>query len=421
MRHSLLALPVVLLACGTPPPTYEADVRPILGASCNSCHVAGGIAPFALTDYETAKTMKDAIRAAVEARTMPPYLASDGCTTYADDQRLSADQISTIAKWAEAGAPRGTPSAQPTAQTVVENHLPQVDLSIEMPVTYTPTKSPDDYRCFVIDWPKTEDTYVTGFNVLPGNPRVVHHVIAFLMTPDRAQRALDLDTADPAPGYECFGGPGGNQATANWLGSWAPGVTASMYPAGTGLLVKPGSKVVLQVHYNTTAAPEGERADQTRVELALASTVQKKAFILPWASPDWARKGLMPIPAGSADVEHTFALDPSQFLGFLSQGQLTSGQGVRMYAAGLHQHLLGSKSRLQIDRADGTKECLLDIPRWDFHWQRSYRFEKTKLLRPGDALRITCHWDNSAPGARDANWGEGTGDEMCLGIMYVSE
>lgn len=428
----LLALScLALVACGTPAPTYETDVRPLLEASCTSCHVAGGIAPFALTDYEQAKLHKEAIRIAVETRSMPPYLAGEGCTDYADDLRLSAEQIATISKWAEAGAPQGTPVASRPAPQALENRLPQVDLELSMPIRYTPTKSPDDYRCFVIDWPKDSDTYVTGFNVHPGNPRVVHHVIAFLMTPDRVQQAMDLDAADPAPGYECFGGPGGNQATVNWLGSWAPGVTANMYPAGTGLLVKPGSKVVLQMHYNTSAAPEGEREDQTRIELALASSVEKKAFILPWASPDWVRRGQMPIPAGQEDVTHTFALDPSQFLGFISQGQLASGQGVRLYAAGLHQHMLGTASRLEIERADSSKECMLDIPRWDFHWQRSYRFAKTKVLRPGDSLRVTCHWNNTDANqpayggvklpARDANWGEGTGDEMCLGIMYVSE
>jgi hypothetical protein len=64
-------------------------------------------------------------------------------------------------------------------------------------------------------------------------------------------------------------------------------------------------------------------------------------------------------------------------------------------------------------------------------WQRSYRFAKPRIFKPGDTLGITCHWDNSeanqplvggvkqAP--RDVNWGEGTGDEMCLGIFLITE
>lgn len=423
----------LLSACGTakPAPTWEADVKPLMAASCVSCHVEGGIAPFALTSYEQVSAMKDAVRLAVESRRMPPYLAGDGCADYADDQRLSPEQVAMLGAWAEAGAPRGGPETPPIAATAVAPSLPRVDLMLEMPTAYTPQASPDDYRCFVVDWPGQADTYVTGFHVKPGNARVVRHVIAFLIQPERVQGVMDLDASEAGPGYTCFGGPGGSNASLGWLGSWAPGVLPSMYPENTGLLVRPGSKVVLQVHYNTSAAPEGQREDRTTVELALADSVQKRAFIMPWANPDWVRQSKMPIPAGEKDVTHQWAMDPTQFLSYLTANQVPNGQGFRVYAAGFHQHLLGTKGRLDIKRADGTRECLLDVPRWDFHWQRSYRLAKTKIFRPGDLLGISCHWDNSAenqplvggvPQApRDVNWGEGTGDEMCLGIFYISE
>jgi hypothetical protein len=62
----------------------------------------------------------------------------------------------------------------------------------------------------------------------------------------------------------------------------------------------------------------------------------------------------------------------------------------------------------------------LDIPRWDFNWQNSYRLREPRVVRPGDQLAIECHWNNSAPGAVDTNWGEGTSDEMCLGVLYMT-
>jgi hypothetical protein len=430
LRFAPLAL--LAFACGSSKSTtYEKDIKPIMEARCVSCHATGGIAPFELTTFEQVSAMKDAVRLAVESRRMPPYLAGDGCTDYADDQRLSAEQIAAIGAWIDTGAPRGTLTGSPTTTVAKQESLPRVDLALEMPVTFTPQSSPDDYRCFVIDWPRAADSYVTGFHVKPGNARVVHHVIAFLVQPEKAQAVLDLDAKEAGPGYTCFGGPGGSTSSMGWLGSWAPGVQAAMYPDGTGLLVRPGSKVVLQVHYNTAAAPEGQRDDRTTVELALADSVQKRAWIMPWANPDWVRRGQMPIPAGRKDVEHSWALDATQFLGVLTQQQVPSGQGFRVYAAGLHQHLLGSSGRLDITHPDGTRECLLDVPRWDFHWQRSYRFAKTKLFKPGDRLGISCRWDNSAEAQpliggvkqppHDVNWGEGSGDEMCLGIFYISE
>ena len=70
--------------------------------------------------------------------------------------------------------------------------------------------------------------------------------------------------------------------------------------------------------------------------------------------------------------------------------------------------------------ADGTTECMLDVPRWDFHWQGAYVLQNKTTFNPGDKMYLECHWDNSA-GTTDVNWGEGTGDEMCLTGFYVTQ
>ena len=46
--------------------------------------------------------------------------------------------------------------------------LTRVDRTLEMPGPYTVQLSPDEYRCFVLDWPETQDKYVVGFS---SNPR----------------------------------------------------------------------------------------------------------------------------------------------------------------------------------------------------------------------------------------------------------
>jgi copper type II ascorbate-dependent monooxygenase-like protein len=102
-----------------------------------------------------------------------------------------------------------------------------------------------------------------------------------------------------------------------------------------------------------------------------------------------------------------------------------------VYSAGLHMHQLGTHGSLRIDRADGTSECMLDIPQWNFHWQGSYTFAQPKTLNPGDKLSVECHWDNSAENQpvvggvkmppQDVTWGEGTFDEMCLGTFYITQ
>lgn len=424
---------VLLVSCGSPQVTYERDVRPVMESRCTSCHSTGGIAPFELTTYEQVAALKDAIAFSVKNRTMPPYLAAPGCTEYADDQNLSDEQIAMLQTFASTGAQRGTVTKPPSSSSAsLDTSLPQIDVTLGMAQPWTPMKDPDDYHCFVIDWPHQTDKYVTGFNVKPGNTRVVHHAIAFLIQPDKVSTITALDDAEPGPGYTCYGGPGNNQSSVAWVGSWAPGVSPSMYPPDTGLLITPGSKIVLQMHYNTAAAPNAmDRVDQTFIELALADTVKRKAFIMPWANPDWVRNRKMPIPAGQADVKHSFQFDPTGFLRNISGGVLQNNAAVRVHAAGFHQHVLGTGGRLEIERPDGTNQCLINLPRWDFHWQRSYRLASPKVLRVGDQLKLSCSWNNTdqfqpvvngqRQPTRDVNWGEGTGDEMCLGILYVSE
>jgi hypothetical protein len=74
---------------------------------------------------------------------------------------------------------------------------------------------------------------------------------------------------------------------------------------------------------------------------------------------------------------------------------------------------------------------MLDIERWNFHWQRTYRLAAPQMVSPGDRLSVECHFDNT-PGhqplvggapipPRDAWWGEGTADEMCIGFIYVTQ
>jgi hypothetical protein len=428
---------LVLAACGVPSaappsPTYERDIAPLVQEHCQGCHVPNGIAPFSLTTYEEVTQMQVAARADIEARKMPPFLAAKGCTDYSNDISLSDDQIAMFGAWIDTGSPRGTPSA-PTQQQAVNtptDELPRVDATLSMPVSYTPQTSPDDYRCFVLDWNQTTDKFVTGFRVVPGNPKVVHHVIAYLAAPDQVAKVQAKDAADPLPGYTCFGGPGAGADT--WLGAWAPGAIGGMYPPNTGLKVVAGSKVVLQIHYNLQSAGT-DTTDLTQVQVALDDTVMRQAVLAPWTNPDWTDGMNMKIPAFQSDVEYDFSYDPTPIMSWLTNGVLTDGVGLRFYSVMAHQHLLGKSSKLEILRNgdEAQSECLLDIPRWDFHWQRSYRFSQGKIFHPGDQLKITCHWDNSAQAqpvingvqqtSRDVYWGEGTTDEMCLGLLYITD
>ena len=128
----------------------------------------------------------------------------------------------------------------PPAEGLALPALERVDQTLEMPVDYTPTAQPDDYRCFLLEWPYEETMYVTGYDVRAGNEQTVHHVIPFIIAPGDVDAYRALEAEDPEDGYDCYGGPGGDIDTlidTRWLGSWAPGGGASVFPEGAGVAV----------------------------------------------------------------------------------------------------------------------------------------------------------------------------------------
>lgn len=433
LHLAALALPVLVVACGNddgvPAPgathatsttaatsaTYYKNVKPIFDAKCGKCHTEGGIAPFATDDPTVVAEYAPLIKIAVENKTMPPWLAGDGCTDYVADRSLDDAQIATIGQWADAGAPIGDPAdVGAPLDTGPDYALSRVDLSLEMPVEYTAKITPDEYRCFVVDWPEEATKFATGFRAKPGNAAVVHHVIAYVAGPGQAAAVDQLDAADDGPGYQCFGGydPTGNTLDpqqVSFLGGWAPGGPGNDFPKGTGVRIEPGAKVMLQVHYNSLTA--GVQPDRTRIEVKLDDQVEKEAWIQPWTNPQWLSGDAMLIPAGQKDVVHKFEIDPTPYI--------SGGDAITVYSATLHMHVLGKSGRIWIDHEGGSSECLLDIPRWNFHWQNPFGFAEPKLIAPGDRLGVECHWDNTT--ASDVVWGEGTTDEMCVGFLYMTK
>lgn len=398
--------------------TYHRDIAPLLQRHCVQCHAPDNIAPYALTSYEEAWPLREVIAQVVGERIMPPWNPAEGCADYVGDPSLPAQARTQFEAWAQEGGPVGDPDDYVAPELPPAGGISRVDVSLPIPEPYAPTLHPDDYRCFLMDWPQAEVSYITGFSVVPGNVQTVHHVITYAIAPSAVAEYEQLDADDPGPGYTCFGGPGasgGDWAAGRWLGAWAPGSQTSDFPDGTGLRMEPGSKVVVQIHYN--AADPKVQPDQTVVHYKVDAQVEREAFMMPWADPNWLSGG-MPIAAGAPSTEHRWELDPTLVMSFLTDAIPGFSEFV-IYSVSQHMHLRGVGGRQVIKRQDGTEECLVQMPRYDFNWQTRYRFAQPKHFFPGDVLSLTCEWDNSDnPSA--VNWGEGTEDEMCLGVYFIA-
>lgn len=394
-----------LVACAGDEPTvplgytYYGDVEPILAQNCHGCHTAGGVAPFALDSFQAAHDFAGSIALATADRTMPPFNAdnSGACHTFRGARWLSEQEIAIIGAWAAAGAPAGAERA-PTPPPA-EARLDSVDATLDPGAAYTPNaKVSDDYRCFIVDAPNAQDTYLTGFSVRPEHPHMSHHLLLFALPTTQAEQAAQAkDDADAGPGYTCYGGPG---VPSSAVGGWAPGSAVTRYPEGTGIRLEGSRKLIMQWHYNTA---EGVKPDRPRVEVQLEPTVEKRLLISQLAEPSLL---LMP---GDEAAEATATMP----LTILPAG------GVELYGVFPHMHQLGSKIGVTLENG-GESECLLDVPRWDFHWQQLFLYDSPVHVDRGNGnVRLTCTYDASKR-SEAVTWGEGTQDEMCLVYFFYT-
>jgi hypothetical protein len=409
--------------------TWWRDVEPIVRDRCG-CHQDGDIAPFSLETHAEFTAFASLAGDAIESGEMPPWGPDPDCNSYRNPRSLTAEQEEILLSYIAGDMPEGDPA---DASPPVDPPAPFVpDIEIEMLEAFTPSSAPDDYRCFLIPWPAdiTQDRYVTGFDIEPGEPSIVHHVIVFMVPPGQLDAFTALDDAEPGPGYTCFGGPGGPPGSVDWLGAWVPSLEPFVAPAGVGQRVPAGSTLIAQIHYNST--PGNTLSDRTTIGVTIEPTVERRAVVTPLADIAWlAGNGAMSIPAGDPDVTHeaTFGQDFPLLANVFTELGVAPGTALDVWNAGLHLHLLGSRGRIAINQ-DAGEACLLDVPDWDFHWQSSYDFVDPARFGPDDEIRLQCWWDNSAENQPivdgqqldpiDRDWGEGTLDEMCLGILYFA-
>ncbi len=328
-------------------------------------------------------------------------------------------------------------------------------VTLRMPAAYTP-KAPaapgtDDYRCFLLDPHITARSVVTGVNALPGNPAVVHHVILFRVPPAQVARAQAQDDRQAGQGWTCFGGTGVESQGATldnapWLGAWAPGGGESLLAKDLGMPLEPGSRIVMQVHYNLLA---GNEPDTSAAKLRIAADDGTRktldTVLLPAPVELPCRPGrtgaLCAREAAVADVQQRFGSGSGAAANLLhllcgplkatptqSCTRPVTRPGTIRAVAG-HMHLLGRSISVVVNQGKKGERTILDLPVWDFDNQGSKPVSPKLAVTPGDTLTVTCRHDQglrdqlpalSGVPERYVVWGEGTTDEMCLGIVLMT-
>jgi len=365
--------------------------------------------------YEQTRPFSNAIRSAVEQKTMPPWFADPHIGKFANDPSLSTAEIATLAAWSEANAPAGDEKDAAPARHWAENwSIPEPDVVLSMPQAVPLPASGDvPYTYEVVPTHFAEDRWVQMSEVLPRLRSNVHHAVVYVRPPHSAWlrhapvgvpfTASTLSDAD-------------DRRAAHWTDSdillvYAPGSSPDAWPAEAAKFIPAGSDLVLQMHYTTNGHFGSDRTSIGLVfsrhapsERVLTLQLTNDHFLIPPGDPDFRVEARGTLP------------NDATLLGFMP-----------------HMHLRGKRFAYNIIHwiQDSTGKPIYEIEpllsvNYHFHWQMSYRLARPRFLKAGTELQAVAWYDNSQKNphnpdpSRAVGWGEQTYDEMMVGFFDVA-
>jgi len=430
MRLSLfvLLMSVAAMAADTTTAlvTFNKHVLPILQDHCQGCHRPNQIAPMSFLTYQDVRPWAKAIKLAVLTKKMPPWFADPSYGHFANERKLTPAEIKTLVTWADAAAPEGDAKDRPAPKEFSpDGWTIKPDLTLAMPKPYSvPAEGVIEYTYIVLPTGFTKDTWVTAAEVLPGNRKVTHHVIAFVRPPgspwmkdakpgepfvpvihtrDAAGAGTGIDPRSPAPPPHEAQQQGflGNE----FLVAYVPGIQPQTFnlAGNSAKLIPAGSDIVLQMHYTPNGTAD---TDVTKVGLVLAKETPKLRYLT----------------IGAATRQ--FAIPPND-PNYEVHSQITFEQDAQLVWLQPHMHLRGKDFEYRLVYPTGQTDTALRVPNYSFSWQLGYDEATPVTLPKGTRMECTAHFDNSVNNPANPNpnvevkWGDQSWEEMMIGWFGI--
>ena len=395
--------------------TFAKDVAPIFQEKCQSCHRPDSIAPMSLLTYEEARPWAKAIRSRVSARQMPPWDIdkSVGIQHFENDRSLNDEQIDTILRWVDAGAPFGDPKDLPRQREwpndrewAFATQFGPPDMVISSPSWTMPKNAQDVWYRPIVETGLTEPRWVRAIEIRPSTVkgrRITHHAVARLRQDDgwddrdtRAQRGNDPDS----PGL---------------FMEWAVGKQGEIMRPNSGKLLLPGSKIVWDIHCHAVGE---EISDHVEMAVYFYPKGQEPKYRQVLGQFDAFTGGhqSLDIPPNTVSVHQAFHV-------MKQAGRIENFQP--------HMHLRGKAMSLEAILPDGTVQ-LISHSNFQFNWHTNYIYadDSAPLLPKGTVLVVTAWHDNTSANKSNPDpnqwvgWGDRTVDEMAhawVNITYLSD
>ena len=370
--------------------SYAREVVPILQQKCLHCHSEGNIGPFQMSSHAKVKNKARMIEETIMNRQMPPWHADNQRGHYKNDMSLSIVQTQNLLTWIQQGSTKDEGEDPLVAVHAREAELNKQewisgtpDMVVSLPERQTiPATGLLDYRHFTLKSKFTNDVWLSGITVRPGNRLVVHHIIV------RAK-------------FEGVGDDGSGKG--KFMVGWAPGARIAKYPENTGRFLGKDAEFDVEIHYTTCGT---EQTDLSQIGFYLRPSPPEREIIVA------ASYGLDFVIAPNDEDSRTFTTLPVK-------------QETVIHTLSPHMHLRGSWMKYEALYPNGKRELLLSVPRFDFNWQTVYQLEEPKTLPAGSWLLVTGGFDNSKKNAHNPDpnkrvtWGDQSFDEMFIGFLEV--
>src|SRR2546426_1655074 len=409
-------------AADTPakPVTFSKDVAPIFQAKCQECHQPGSIAPMSLITFQDVRPWARSIKERVATRQMPPWHIdrSIGVQKFKNDMSLSDDQVDTIVRWVDAGAPQGDPKDLPAPKPVTTDNgwkgerdgYGPPDLVVKSSEYPMPAVHQDVWYRPMADLPITEPRWAKMVEIRPLSlkaRKTIHHSIAYLVLnndpdavntgtangPDRG-RFQDDDLVNRRP----------------QLMEWAIGKGYDLFRPGTGKLLLPGEKIAWDQHIHAVGE---EIASGSEIGIWLykkGEEPKKRSYLIGFTGID--RTKMLDIPPNSMAMTEGFTV--------LKENALIENFQP-------HFHLRGKSMQVEAILPDGGKQVISYVGNFNFNWMTNYIYDDdaAPLLPKGTVIHVTAWYDNTRANKNNPDpdqwvgYGDRTVDEMAHAWMNV--
>ena len=401
-------------------PTFTRDVAPIFQEKCEACHRSDGMAPMSLATFEETRPWVKSIAQRIGARQMPPWHIDKtvGIQKFKNDRSLSDDQIDTILKWANNGAPKGDPKDMPARKQWPDEQSWQEATKLGPPdlvISSTPwtvkAEGQDAWWRPSIPTGLTEPRWVRAIEIRPTTVemrKVTHHALTRLQQKEDETMDHDLFTNDP------------DVAGDGLFMEWAVGKNGDEMRPDSGRLMLPGSQITWDIHYHSV----GEEVKDSTVELGI--------WFYPKGQEPKHREVLALFNAFSGSIPGARGLDIPPNSITTTESFVPLRQNARIENFQVHEHLRGKGMSMEALFPDGRRQMLSQVTDFNFNWHNMYIYadDSAPLLPKGTILHLVAWYDNTKANKNNPDpdqwvgYGDRTVDEMghaWLNITYYKD